>query len=212
MTHDIKDENRIELQQLLVGEGYSDDHEEQCALIVSPRHREANAQNVRLNEELFGGSWELSRDKTGSEGITINSYMFDDEAGFVLDGKSRDDDIIYGRALAMRSDYEKMGMGDGVLADLKISVEELAKRILFLPPGLTEDEKLRLIDADQERQRLKTDHDATLRLLDVRNWIEAAVVAKGAKAGDVGIGCGQADIAIELDGHHYGLCIKEETT
>jgi len=51
-----------------------------------------------------------------------------------------------------------------------------------------------------------------LRLLDVRNWLEVVMEAKGAKIGDVGFGFHppQADIAIELDGHHYNISIREE--
>lgn len=55
---------------------------------------------------------------------------------------------------------------------------------------------------------------ATLATMDVdaffnmRDWLQAACEAKGARMTGGGIGCGQADIDIELDGHHYNISIR----
>jgi len=40
------------------------------------------------------------------------------------------------------------------------------------------------------------------------DWLQAACEAKGAKMVGGGIGCGQADIDIELEGHRYNISIK----
>lgn len=42
----------------------------------------------------------------------------------------------------------------------------------------------------------------------MREWLEKAVEAKGAKKVGGGIGMGQADIDIELDGCRYNISIK----
>jgi len=44
--------------------------------------------------------------------------------------------------------------------------------------------------------------------LNLRNWLEDAIKAKGAKMFDAGIGCGQADIGFELEGMNYRVSIK----
>jgi len=44
--------------------------------------------------------------------------------------------------------------------------------------------------------------------LNMRDWLQAACEAKGARFTGGGIGCGVADIDIELDGHHYNITIK----
>lgn len=42
----------------------------------------------------------------------------------------------------------------------------------------------------------------------MRDWLTAAVEAKGAKKVGGGIGCGQADIDIDLDGCRYNISIR----
>lgn len=44
--------------------------------------------------------------------------------------------------------------------------------------------------------------------LNMRDWVQAACEAKGAKMTGGGVGCGQADIDIELEGYHYNISIK----
>jgi hypothetical protein len=45
-------------------------------------------------------------------------------------------------------------------------------------------------------------------LLEVRNWLKDAVEAKGALVDGSGVGFGQADIDIELNGSRYNVSIK----
>lgn len=42
----------------------------------------------------------------------------------------------------------------------------------------------------------------------MRDWLQKACEAKGAKMTGGGIGMGQADIDIELEGCHYNISIK----
>ncbi len=42
----------------------------------------------------------------------------------------------------------------------------------------------------------------------MRDWLSKAVTAKGATQIGAGIGMGQADIDIELDGHRYNISIR----
>lgn len=42
----------------------------------------------------------------------------------------------------------------------------------------------------------------------MRQWVSKALQDKGAKQIGAGIGFGEADIDIELDGHHYNIRIK----
>lgn len=44
--------------------------------------------------------------------------------------------------------------------------------------------------------------------LNMRDWLQRACEAKGAKMTGGGIGCGQADIDIELEGCHYNISIR----
>lgn len=44
--------------------------------------------------------------------------------------------------------------------------------------------------------------------LGMRDWLERALAAQGAKTAGAGIGCGQADLDIELDGHRYNVSIR----
>jgi hypothetical protein len=44
--------------------------------------------------------------------------------------------------------------------------------------------------------------------LNMRDWLQGACEAKGAKMTGGGIGCGQSDIDIELEGQHYNISIK----
>lgn len=59
-----------------------------------------------------------------------------------------------------------------------------------------------------------TDFGKTLDEMDVpaffnmRDWLQKAVEAKGAKMVGGGIGMGQADIDIELDGCKFNISIK----
>ena len=42
----------------------------------------------------------------------------------------------------------------------------------------------------------------------MRKWLQDACEAKGAKMTGGGVGGGQADIDIELEGHHYNISIR----
>lgn len=42
----------------------------------------------------------------------------------------------------------------------------------------------------------------------MRDWLQKACEAKGARKTGGGIGFGQADIDIELEGHHYNISIR----
>jgi len=42
----------------------------------------------------------------------------------------------------------------------------------------------------------------------IRDWLEKACEAQGAKKVGGGVGCGQADIDIELEGCRYNVSIK----
>lgn len=42
----------------------------------------------------------------------------------------------------------------------------------------------------------------------MRKWLEAAVTAAGAKITGAGLGCGQADVDIEMDGCRYNISMK----
>jgi hypothetical protein len=44
--------------------------------------------------------------------------------------------------------------------------------------------------------------------LNMRDWLQAAIEAKGAKVDGAGIGCGQADVSFVLDGHRYSVSIQ----
>lgn len=44
--------------------------------------------------------------------------------------------------------------------------------------------------------------------LNMRNWLQEALEAKGAKIWGAGIGCGQADVSIDLDGFSYNVSIR----
>ena len=44
--------------------------------------------------------------------------------------------------------------------------------------------------------------------LNLRDWLKSAVEAKGAKMTGGGVGCGGADIDIELEGCAYNIFIK----
>ena len=48
----------------------------------------------------------------------------------------------------------------------------------------------------------------TEAFFNMREWLEKAVEAKGAKRVGGGIGMGQADIDIELDGCRYNISIR----
>lgn len=45
-------------------------------------------------------------------------------------------------------------------------------------------------------------------LLNMRNWLEEAIKAKGGKVTGGGCGMGQADLDVELEGFPYDLTIK----
>ncbi len=44
--------------------------------------------------------------------------------------------------------------------------------------------------------------------VNMRDWLQAACEAKGARFTGGGIGCGEADIDIELEGQHYNISIR----
>lgn len=46
------------------------------------------------------------------------------------------------------------------------------------------------------------------QMLNMRDWLERACAAKGAKMTGGGCGMGQADIDIELEGHQFNVRIK----
>ena len=50
--------------------------------------------------------------------------------------------------------------------------------------------------------------DDTEAFFNMRDWLQKACEAKGARKTGGGIGCGQADIDIELEGHHYNISIR----
>jgi hypothetical protein len=43
--------------------------------------------------------------------------------------------------------------------------------------------------------------------LNIRDWLQAAIEAKGAVVDGTGIGCGQADISFELDGYRFWVSV-----
>ena len=45
-------------------------------------------------------------------------------------------------------------------------------------------------------------------LLNSRDWLQKAVEAKGAKMVGGGVGCGQADIDIEIEGMRFNISIR----
>ena len=45
-------------------------------------------------------------------------------------------------------------------------------------------------------------------LLNSRDWLQSALEAKGAKITGAGIGCGQADLSIGLDGCKFNVSIR----
>lgn len=45
-------------------------------------------------------------------------------------------------------------------------------------------------------------------LLNSRDWLKAALKSKGAKVDGGGIGCGQADLDIEIEGCRYNVSIR----
>ena len=50
--------------------------------------------------------------------------------------------------------------------------------------------------------------DDTEAFFNMRGWLQKACEAAGARKTGGGIGCGQADIDIELEGHHYNISIR----
>lgn len=44
--------------------------------------------------------------------------------------------------------------------------------------------------------------------MNVRTWVEEALEAKGAKITDAGIGMGQADLGVVIDGMPFGISIR----
>lgn len=44
--------------------------------------------------------------------------------------------------------------------------------------------------------------------LNIRNWLEKAAIDAGAEVTDHGIGMGQADIGVLIDGMPYGISIR----
>lgn len=45
-------------------------------------------------------------------------------------------------------------------------------------------------------------------MLNMRNWLEEAIKAKGAKVTDAGMGMGAADLGFILEGHRFSLVIR----
>jgi len=44
--------------------------------------------------------------------------------------------------------------------------------------------------------------------LNIRDWFENAITKKGGKIIDAGMGCGRADLGVELEGHEYSVSIR----
>ena len=44
--------------------------------------------------------------------------------------------------------------------------------------------------------------------LNIRDWFEAAITAKGGEIVDSGMGAGKADLGVELEGHEYSVSIR----
>ena len=55
---------------------------------------------------------------------------------------------------------------------------------------------------------LHPDFGDPTQLLNMREWLQKACEAQGAKMTGGGVGMGQADIDIQLEGHGYNLRIK----
>lgn len=48
----------------------------------------------------------------------------------------------------------------------------------------------------------------TTAFMNVRNWVEDALKAKGAEVTDAGIGAGRADLGVKIDGMPFGISIR----
>lgn len=59
-----------------------------------------------------------------------------------------------------------------------------------------------------EKMELDKDFGDVETLLNSREWLEQAVSEKGAKRVGGGVGCGQADIDVELEGHRFNISIR----
>lgn len=91
------------------------------------------------------------------------------------------------------------------LADAEKQVTEQYKRIAELEAEITRLQRLAFSEHPFGLSPVEVDVEA---FLNMRNWLEAAVEAKGARMTGGGIGCGQADIDIVLEGHHYNISIR----
>ena len=85
--------------------------------------------------------------------------------------------------------------------------EKELKAVRKQHPGLAE-------AIDEIRSHLKSDPEFTKtisELYGVRCWLERAVENAGAKVTGTGIGCGEADIGIAIDGCEYLITIKRSS-
>lgn len=56
--------------------------------------------------------------------------------------------------------------------------------------------------------KLSDDFGDPLTLLNSREWLQKALEAKGAKVTGAGVGCGQADLDIMLEGCKFNVSIR----
>lgn len=63
-------------------------------------------------------------------------------------------------------------------------------------------------DLPPQPMELHPDFGEPEQLFNMRDWLQKAVEAQGAKMTGGGVGMGQADIDIQLEGHGYNLRIK----
>ena len=61
---------------------------------------------------------------------------------------------------------------------------------------------------EQHRKDTSLDTSLATSLLSIRNWLEAALEAKGAKVEGAGVGFGQADLDFALEGRRYSVSIR----
>ena len=61
---------------------------------------------------------------------------------------------------------------------------------------------------EPERMELDPSFGDPIALLNSRNWLQAAIEAKGAKVHGGGCGFGQADLDVTLDGCDFSVSIR----
>jgi hypothetical protein len=61
--------------------------------------------------------------------------------------------------------------------------------------------------ADDDFGKTLDEMDVTA-FMNVRDWVEDALKAKGGEITDAGIGMGQADLGVRIDGMPFGISIR----